>query len=104
MASSHGSQISSSNEKEVKPKNNVDGERRKKRSNSLSSSDVWREICLMAGDDMKKLNWVSVGVSKCEDVEEIGIEFVVQILDSLLHDTVEELSQLGKVELLCKLN
>ncbi|XXG39643.1 hypothetical protein AAC387_Pa01g0553 [Persea americana] len=104
LASSHGSQIFGSNEKEAKPKNNVDGERKKKCPNSLSSSDVWREICLMAGDDMKKLNWVSVGVSKCKAVEEIGIEFVVQILDSLLHETVEELSQLGKVDLLCKLN
>lgn len=93
---SHVSQISISSERELKPKNNVDGERRKKRSNSLYCSDVWKEICVIAGDDMKQLNWVSIGVLKGEDVEEIGIEFVVQIINCLLHETVEELCNLAR--------
>nr|DAD28034.1 TPA_asm: hypothetical protein HUJ06_029502 [Nelumbo nucifera] len=54
----------------------------------------WGVISNLAEKEMRSSIWVSREMSKLEEVEEIGIEFGIQILDQLLCEIIFEFSRL----------
>ncbi|XP_058075005.1 uncharacterized protein LOC131223587 [Magnolia sinica] len=70
----------------------------KMRHNRPGSFELWREICKLAEEDAENSNWVTRNGSKSEEIEEIGIEFAVLILDCILQEAIDELVQLPQLQ------
>ncbi|KAJ4979909.1 hypothetical protein NE237_010689 [Protea cynaroides] len=52
---------------------------------------LWGGICKFAEEDVVGSNWICREMSKLEELEDMGIEFGLQIVDKLLNEIIDEL-------------
>ncbi|XP_077213948.1 uncharacterized protein LOC143848778 [Tasmannia lanceolata] len=83
--------ISISDERELETIDEEGKEPRKMDCQPPDYSELWGVLCWLSEEDVKKSNCVEAW--KVEDVEEVGIEFGLQILERLLHEAVAEFAE-----------
>ncbi|KAK9124519.1 hypothetical protein Sjap_014121 [Stephania japonica] len=72
----------------------VEGKRKKSHDddgNSDKQLELWRELCRLAEEEILNSSWMTRGVCKIEEFEEIEIDVAVEILDKLVNEVATEM-------------